>query len=384
MKSTVLLSACNDNYGSLLQTYAFQQYLAKHKVNAPIIVYTGRPFLRQVARLFNLPLLRMKMRAVYRDWSARILRPALQKQLLERVTCFESFREHYLTIAPAVMSRRQLVECGQRYDAFIVGSDQLWNPINMGTDFFTLNFVPDGKLKLSYATSFGVSNIPVSLRTKYRQFLQRFDMLSTREKSGQILIRDIAQREASVVCDPTLLHGRDFWDSIKGEVPIVKGEYIFCYFIGARIDVRKYAMEFSQKTGLPIVVLPHIDEYVKADEEFGDKALFDIGPAEFVNLIANATYVLTDSFHGTVFSLLYGTPFYTFNRFRSDGGGSMNSRISSLLEIVGVPERRVEVDMSVDDLLEMDLDRDKVEVELSKFRSKSQAYLSEMIEYLNS
>lgn len=383
MKLTALLSACNDNYGSLLQTYAFQQYLRKHKVDARIIVYTGRPFLRQVARLFNMPLLRMKMRAVYRDWSARILRPALRSQLLERAVRFKAFREKYLTIAPAITSRRQLAECAQRYDVFIVGSDQLWNPVNVGTDFFTLNFVPDGKLKLSYATSFGVSHIPASLHRKYRHYLRRFDRLSTREKSGQTLIRDLAQRDAAVVCDPTLLQERDFWDTLKGEAPIVAGEYIFCYFIGSRADVRAHAMKFREKTGLPIVVLPHIDEYVKSDVGFGDRALYDVGPAEFVNLIAHATYVLTDSFHGTVFSLLYGKRFYTYNRFRSEGGGSMNSRISSLLEIAGAPERRVEVDRLVEELLGMEPNSLKIDQNLAQFREQSIAYVSELIACIN-
>ena len=378
MKQIALLSACNDNYGSLLQSCAFQHYLAMLGIDAEIIVYTGRPFLKQILRLFNLPLLRMKTKSVYREVSCKLFRPELQRRFQCRARQFERFRKDYLHIAAPIADRAQLLLCPDRYDVFIVGSDQLWNPVNVGTDFFTLNFVPDHRLKLSYATSFGVDRIPASLTATYRRYLQRFDEVSTREHSGQSLIPEIAGRDVPVVCDPTMLVDRTFWDGIKGEKPLIEGDYIFCYFIGPRPDIRAYAKEFGRKTGLRIASLPHIDEYVTADADFGDVQLFDVGPAEFVNLIANATYVLTDSFHGTVFSVVYEKSFFTFNRFRQEGKGSMNSRISSLLQVLGIPERRIDVEVDMKHLDELTIDYDSVNRNLSLFRSQSVDYLHKL------
>ncbi len=383
MKQIALLSACNDNYGSLLQSCAFQHYMSMLGIDAEIIVYTGRPFLKQILRLFHLPLVRMKTKAMYRDWSCRIFHSDLRRQLLRRSQRFADFRRNNLKIAPVIADRAQLLRCPDRYDVFIVGSDQLWNPINLGTDFFTLNFVPDEMLKLSYATSFGVDRIPALLTAKYRHYLQRFDEISTREKSGQIIIREIAGRDVPLVCDPTMLVDRTFWDRIKGTKSLVEGKYIFCYFIGARPDIRAYAKEIGRKTGLRIVSLPHIDEFVRADVNFGDVQLFDVGPAEFVNLIANAAYILTDSFHGTVFSVLYEKLFFTFNRFKREGAGSMNSRISSLLHVLGISERRIDVCDDVERVCGLTIDYDAVNRNLSGFRTHSLEYLRKLALLIN-
>ena len=140
-----------------------------------------------------------------------------------------------------------------------------------------------------------------------------------------------------LACDPTLLLTKEEWQKIA-----VKDKYILCYFLGKSIEHRKFAEKLKQKTGYKIVSLNHADEYVKYSDIFADETPYDIGPRQWINLIENAEYVCTDSFHGTIFSLINNKNFFTFERYNSKNSKiSTNSRIYSLLETVQLKERLI-------------------------------------------
>ena len=134
-----------------------------------------------------------------------------------------------------------------------------------------------------------------------------------------------------------MLTDRKRWDELSEDCPFVSEKYIFCYFIGNNPNQREFAKKLAQKTGCKILAIKHIDEYIKSDDDFGDIDYLEVGPKEFVNFIRYATYVCTDSFHGTIFSIMYNKNFFTFKRFSDSQKSSMNSRVKNILSIVGCP-----------------------------------------------
>lgn len=122
--------------------------------------------------------------------------------------------------------------------------------------------------------------------------------------SGCDIIKNLTNKEAQLVLDPTLMVDKKIWDKMSGSTPKVDGEYIFCYFLGKNPEHRKKVRKLAEKTGLKVVCLPYIDGYTESDNGYADLALYDIAPDGFVNLIKNAKYVCTDSFHGSVFSTI--------------------------------------------------------------------------------
>lgn len=134
-----------------------------------------------------------------------------------------------------------------------------------------------------------------------------------------------------------MLTDRKRWDELSGDCPFVSEKYIFCYFIGNNPSQREFAKKLAQKTGCKILAVKHIDEYIKSDDDFGDIDYLEVGPKEFVNFIRYATYVCTDSFHGTIFSIMYNKNFFTFMRFSDSQKSSMNSRVKIFFQSLVCP-----------------------------------------------
>ena len=238
-------------------------------------------------------------------------------------------------------------------------------------------FVPDEVNKISYATSFGVGAIPWYQLSRTCKYLQRIEHLSVREIKGAEIIRNIADRDAKVVCDPTLLLTKEEWANQIPTRRVVDGKYIFCYFLGKNEEHRKLAKMLKEKCGYKIICTPFLDSFVECDLTFGDEQLFDIGPDDFVNLIRHAEYILTDSFHGSVFSIIHNKQFLVLNRF-SEGGQSRNSRIDSLCSLLGLEKRRFK-DNIYSEMIEP-IAYNTVEEKLSDLRSESIQFLKESLE----
>lgn len=384
MRKIGLVSVHNPNYGSMLQTYALHTYLKSIGVDNEIILYTKKNDWRQFVRLFNIPLVIMKGRVVYRDIYCKLFHKEIYKQLHLRTFKFNEFKEKYFVFSRNHVGWKDLLTTNRDYDTFIIGSDQVWNPINIGTDFFNLLFTNDDKYRISYASSFGTSSIPPSQVNKTKQYLNRIQSLSTREMAGVKIIKELTGRDAQLVCDPTLLIDKDYWVKLKGEERFIKEKYIFCYFLGNNPPHREFANKFKKKTGYKLVALQHLDELVLSDIPFADIKPFNVDPAEFVNLIANAEYILTDSFHGTIFSLLFKKQFFTFSRFESSSKASTNSRIESLLNLVGVTGRYIKATENIDECMQRNIDFELAHERINKIQKSSRQYLKESLEKANS
>ena len=374
------MAVCYDtkNFGSQLQVFATLKKVEESGCEAEIIRYhkkiTPTFILQTIPRLFNVSFLRSKLSGNDRDKKLK-QKPELMSQVKQRNLRFDKFVEKYFSdyFSESYNGWETLVKkCAVNYDIFLCGSDQLWLPNNLGSHFYTLEFAPDNKSKIAYATSFGVSQIPERQKKAISKYLNRFQFLSTRELSGQKIIRELTGKNANVVCDPTLLFNAEEWAQMIPKRRIIEEPYVFCYFLGTNEEHRYAANEFKKRTGLKLVTCPYLDNFVEIDQQFGDIQMFDMDAADFVNLIRYADYILTDSFHGSVFSILHHKKFMTFNRFNA-GTNSRNSRIDSLCTLLGLSERRFNGNIMD---VKNNIDYIGVEERLSVLRKESLEYLT--------
>lgn len=371
------------NYGSLLQAYATQKFLDSLKIeNETINIDKNIDFKKgkrkyYTSQIFNFTFVKSKLGMIKLKFDKKVNKE-LGKNISIREKKFKEFRNQF-RLTKELNTYAELKEYCKNFDNVLVGSDQLWLPVNVVSDYYTLNWVPDEINKISFSTSFGVSSIPEKYEELYKKFLNRINYLSTREESGKKIIKDLTGRDAKVVCDPTLLFNKEEWMDIQKEVPIIKGKYILCYFLGNSIEYRKFAEKLKEKTGYKIVSINHCDEYVKYSDVFADETPYDIGPAGFLNLIRNAEYVCTDSFHGTVFSLINNVKFFVFRRYNKRSKVSTNSRLDSLLGIVNLKERLLEGNEDIDKAIEMNIDFSNVNKKLEEFRSDSKEFLEKAL-----
>lgn len=369
-----------NNYGTMLQAYATKRSIEKLGFTCHMIRYKRQYDLKfvlsQAGRVFEKGFFSHEIRR-YKKRQLLKTNSAFSQIYNPRTQAVKAFQKKvFLSDVDTFVGYEALSAGSRNYDAIVVGSDQLWLPSGMRTNFYNLMFVDDTVKKISYATSFGVSQIDKTYWKDMRRFIPRIDYLSVREQSGQQLIKDIVGVEAQVVVDPTMLLTKDEWLSIVPNKELVQQDYIFCYFLGRNPDCREFANQLKRKTGLPIVVLKHLDEFIESDVEFGDIAPDAAGPEEFINYIRNAKYILTDSFHGTVFSIIHHKKFLTFYRFKTDDRMSKNSRIDNLLGLMGLGTRLFEADKhTANERLLFDTDYAEVDKKLSRIRDESKRFL---------
>ena len=321
------------NYGSMLQSLATGKKIKDLGYDYEFIRYTRKPTIDLVIRSIGRIPERVHGKIVNIERKKKLKKyPEAAQGIAKRNRCFDTFmNQTFTSMSPRYDTMPELKKAAVDYSAVLVGSDQLWRPEGYTTSFYNLMFVPDNVPKIAYATSFGVSQIPESKKKIAKQFLSRMDYISVRELRASEMIKELIDRDVPTVVDPTLLFTGEEWNSIIPQKKIIDEKYIFCYLLGSNPQHREWVNELKKITGYKIVTIPFLDEFVESDMTFGDYQIFDAGPAEFVNLIRNAEYVCTDSFHGSVFSILNHKQFVTFNRFSNESKNSRNSRIESLL-----------------------------------------------------
>ena len=213
------------------------------------------------------------------------------------------------------------------------------------------------------------------------QYLNRIDYISVRETKGASIIKKLTGRDATVALDPTLLFTGNEWMEIFPYEKKHDEPYIFAYFLGTFESHRKAVEKFAKETNLKVITCPHMDDFVEKDITFGDEQRFDIDPVDFLNLIRGADYVCTDSFHGTVFSILNHKKFLTFNRYKEGGKESRNSRIESLTGLLGLQNRRYNFnDGSITECINQKINYSEVEVKLQVLRKNTLDFLKKSLE----
>ncbi len=313
----------SENYGGNLQAYALCRFLNDKGYTAEQISY-------DVSKDHGFKmLLKKKLRNLWYCHSIAFAKNRdIRRKSIERFNLGEIPHSK-------VYNKNTVAQCGDAYDAFIVGSDQVWHP-NAVCDAYLLDFVKEGKTKLSYAASFAVDELTPEQKQRYKKSLASFNGISVREEKAAELLSDITTQKVEWSVDPTLLLSAEQWDEACSP-RLVEGDYIFCYFLGEDTLHRKLAEDFAKKNGLKLVTLPHLKgAFRECDSTFGDTQLYSVSPADFISLIKYAKHIFTDSFHASVFSLLYNKDFYVFER---TGVKSMGSRLYSLTKLFAMEQR---------------------------------------------
>lgn len=373
-----LVSVTNHNFGSILQTYALQIAVRNLGCDVQIFRYKER-LLAKIKRFKNSEYAISRLKSIYKMFVMNMWHSKQKSMLQQRSLVFQNFINSKLIFSKSCTSKRELNSLCSDYNVVLLGSDQVWHPMNLFMDFFTLTFVPDNITKGAYAPSFGVSRIPNSYRGAYKKYISRIEYVSSREMAGVKLVKELTGRDVPMVCDPTLLLTASDWDKCLSDKVKYEDKYVFCYFIGNNPNQRRLVKEYALKYNFKIVALLHIDEYIAADEEYADYTPYNVGPLEFLYLIKHSECVMTDSFHATVFSLQFHKLFYTFNRFENGKGNSTSSRIDSLLGTVNLMERKVSNGATIGMLSANSIDYSCVDELLVKFRESSVDYLRSIL-----
>lgn len=342
------------NYGASLQAYSLQQFLLENGHENEIIDY--KPIYSRARYNFWYVSPRYKFSNNKILWFPVCLCLFPKRfRTISRKKSFDLFTKKYLKLTNCRYDDYESLEQADlKADTFIVGSDQVWNSDHLnGRDQANyLSFVRNGAKKISYAASFGMDHIKEGYEKMVYDNLSTFDYLTVRETHGLSILSSLGLNGKQVV-DPTLLHSKEWWE--KRCVNKSSEEYLLVYDFGTSTVIHDIAKKIATQKGLKIY---SINDFTTHD--YADVNINDAGPIDFISFIRGAKYFVSNSFHGTIFSLLFEIPFIVVKRTQGD----VNSRMESLLEMVGVNGRLVN---NVDEIANLGfLDFSKVRSSIEK------------------
>ena len=345
-----------DNYGAILQSYALQKKLRELGTYPELIDYRC-DYISNPFRLVNL-----KKKGLFNYIYGAIGHICY---IPRRRKC-NQFRKNMRYSEPVTAGNMQAV--AGKYDIYISGSDQIWDYklTNFDKTYF-LDFVKKGKKKCSYAASIGEHIPPEKYQKDYEALLKDFDEILVREDYGADIVEKLTGKRPEVVCDPTLLLTAEEWNELLVD-PKIKGKYILVYQLGINKELVDFTRRLKEKTGYRIVYIPFpLIGLLKCDCKIA------IGPAEWMGLFKNAAYVVSDSFHGIVYFLLFNRKF-----FAMVNGHHMNRRVEQLLKLVNLSDRTID-NVSYEGLTE-EIDFTYANEQLAGFRQHSLEHLRKLVE----
>lgn len=373
-----------NNYGAELQAFALQKKLSNMGYNAEIIDYlyykhkNHKPTKKSKPFVSSNLQKRIKEIVLYRFVNPfmEMVIPIININFRNRLNKFNTFHKKYTKLSKTFHSIDSLYSFNHNYDVFIVGSDQVWNP-GTGTSIepYFLTFAPAGKRKIAYASSFGVTTIAEQNKANYGEYLSNLDAISVREQSGIQLVKELSGRDAVHVLDPTLLLTQEEWLPFSDKKNIYPNKYILIYLLSESGYINDIAYKLSAALGLPILKICKWGIGIKNYPNILN--IVDAGPSEFLNLFQGASFVITNSFHGTAFSVNFRIPFYSI----ISKSKRNNSRIESLLQKTQLTNRlliegqNLEINQNC-----LEIDFNDVGKILDAEREKSIQYLKNSIE----
>ena len=295
----------NMNYGGLLQAFALPFVIQKHiGIPAEQIRYSQQNTDTDLCTSKS-----KKSLSIYQLGINFFSALTSNKRSIRK----ESFLEFMNDIPHSrnIYSHETIQQCNSNYEIFICGGDQIWNGEMVGEhlDVYTLQFVNQGLKKIAYSPSVAISHMSKQVEDCLGKGLLGIDRISVREKRSLDILKRLSDKKIEVVVDPVLLLNKSEW--LEQSRPTkINGKYILCYLLGDSITQRKAVEIISKRLKLRIVTFPHIlvNNVRKCDLFFGDIKDYTSGPRQFLDLINNAEFVITDSFHACVFSMIFETP----------------------------------------------------------------------------
>jgi hypothetical protein len=350
------------NHGAALQAFALQSHLKKSGHDTFFINYQLGGGVRPSGLM---------------RWISRTPAATIEKVKHQfRLSPFLRFQEKFLNIGEQkYLDHVQLQNDPPIADAYVCGSDQIWNPgfIKANTDehVYWLEFASSEKRCIAYAASFGVSKLEEEIKSRYASYSKKFLSIGVREQDAVLLMQTLSRNDAVWVPDPTLLLCRSEYEIVMPKKNKLKANYLFSYILGS--DNSKISMLVNAA----VIGIMKINKYDAYRGSLIHNVLRRgyIGPSEWLANLRESSCVITNSFHATVFSLLFHKLFIVLLRSGKDSG--MNNRVNSLLQVVGLQHRAINVyDINnIEELCQEDIDWSQVDKKIQRFRDTGAKFL---------
>ena len=358
------------NYGTALQVSALYYYLTKagHKVD--VIEYIPLVAKNKTIQSFRLS------EVIGRHKNKSISFPVFWGKHFcdeDKDCLFQRYLDARISLTRKCKTKTDLENLNSDYDAFICGSDQIWAPSVFDPHYF-LDFVYNTEKLIAYSPSIGLTRINDRFVEKQmRDLINRFHYLSVRESSGQEIIQALTGKKAEVVVDPTLLLSPLEWEKYCDITEESSDSYLLVYFLGNNNNHWKSAYKLAEKKNLEVRIIPVYEKDLQRDGCIGDP----VGPKEFVSLIRNATYICTDSFHGSLFSIVFQKQFTAIERFEQGNPINQNARLFDLFNRIQINKSLARYNTS--EIQDEIIDYREVNKLKSEFCTLSKLYLDEAL-----
>lgn len=319
MKIGILTLTAGTNYGGKLQNYALRTKLQEIVPSAEVVTINNdtcggdTSFSRHKHNL-----------------KVFITNRKLYFNQKKKQRVFDIYNSDYLNYTTTVIDNSNIKNV-KDIDCYVCGSDQVWNPNYVpNVEINTAYNAPKGVKRISYAASIGVENIPESRKNEYIKTIGTMDAVSVRENEAAKLIKQLLDKDVNVVLDPTLLLNDNQWAEFERAPKDCPSKYVLTYFLTKQSrEIEEYVEKYARDRGMQLIKL----------NDLSQEKWFSISPNEFIYMIHHCDYFFTDSFHGTVFSLVFEKNFYTFSRRLINNTQKQGSRIRTLLGGVGLLDR---------------------------------------------
>lgn len=354
------------NYGAVLQSYSTYSYIRKIGFdNIEIIDYENdfESSSKKVSRII--------FKGNFKDISKKIIQYIIFGKNRNLKKGFNKFSMQRMNYSPKIRNKSDLKERKFNYDIMISGSDQLWNPVIFGEidDAYFLNFSNANK-RISIATSAGSYTFSNNEKNNIKQLLENYDYISVREKSLKDQLQPLTKKDIFVSVDPTLLLSKEDWiNELNIDITKPKEKYILLYIVDANIrDYKKEIKIIKQRLSLPIymittyrIKMPNVD-----------KNIVSATPEKFLSLVNNATYVITNSYHGCIFSVNFRKIFFALENHKNP------KRTYDFLSSIDL-EGRIISNEEMAKKISIDFSYSKVENKLEKLIDNSKKWIKDSL-----
>lgn len=362
----------SDNYGTCLQAFALQTIIESLDYDCNIINYKRHNIINNSKSEKN------SIKKIIATYGIRNLFriKKIKNHSAEKKEAFSKFRKTYFHYTENIYySVNDLKKIENYYDAFVCGSDMIWTLDRIDeVDVFFMNFIKK-KPKIAYAPSFGSSTINLKVNSDILEMLNKFNSLSCREKSGVEFINNNCINKANFVCDPTLLIPKDKWFEMFNFKNKTENKVVSYLFEGTPTWAKNIFNKLEEESAIEYIPMTVSEIGIMLSKN----KIEAIGPEEFVKNIASAKMVITNSYHGLLFSIIFEKQFIVLRRDKSGKWGHFEERMRGILKYLGLENRIIEVESDYNKIkseINYKLINDKIE----KLRNSSLKYLKESLE----
>lgn len=378
MKKVGIVTYWEKNYGSALQCYALKSEIEKNGYVCEIMgesfpgVDKYNHYAKELKSIFLISIQHPSylMKYIMLRKAVKYSTNCLSKESDLRLNLF---CESVLQPRKYSYGHMKKLALEDKYKCFIAGSDQIWSGNQKMNNVFFLKFAPPEK-RIAFAPSFGTENIDSFNIRSFKREIRKFKKLSVREQRGQEIVKELTGLDVPRIADPTFLKTREEWTEFAKESQLLNGKYILVHFLDEPNDtVIQCLRNLSSETGYRTIsfAYPH-----SVFQSISNYQFVDGDPRDYVALIEHAEYVLTDSFHTTLFSVIFGRKFFTFVR-QYRHSRSQQSRITTLLELVEYNDRFIQTIEGFK--AELNAELHSCDTILEREREKAKNYLTDAI-----